>query len=206
MALGQHVRAQLALGRGALAANDPGEALAHFESALHPPKNLGEARHPLANCGDIRYWLGVALEALGRRAEARQEWRAAANFRGDFQEMRVRTYSEMTYSSALALGKLGKAGEMRCLLMGLLSHARKLATAEATIDYFATSLPTMLLFEDDLRRRQGTSALFLRAQAQLGIGRKALARRLLGEVLDRDPNHAMAADLLNDVLPMKAKK
>jgi hypothetical protein len=67
------------------------------------------------------------------------------------------------------------------------------------MDYFATSLPTMLLFEDDLQQRQQTTALFLQAQAQLGLGRRAAARMLLHTVLQRDPNHPLAADLFREI-------
>jgi hypothetical protein len=70
-----------------------------------------------------------------------------------------------------------------------------LQKTQAKIDYFATSLPTMLLFDDDLQRRQETTALFLQAQAQLGLGKRAQTRKLLTTVLQRDPNHALAADL-----------
>jgi len=35
----------------------------------------------------------------------------------------------------------------------------------------------MLLFDDDLQFRQETTALFLQAQAQLGLGTKAMAGR-----------------------------
>ncbi|MEO6992360.1 MAG: hypothetical protein ABI273_01910, partial [Lacunisphaera sp.] len=86
--------------------------------------------------------------------------------------------------------------EARRLLRGLLAHARKLGQTPATIDYFATSLPTMLLFNDDLQARQETTALFLEAQARLGLGEKTAARKLLRTVLRRDPNHALAADFL----------
>ena len=54
----------------------------------------------------------------------------------------------------------------------------------------------MLLFDDDLQSRQETTALFLQGQAQLGLGLKSEARTLLRNVLQRDPNHALAADLL----------
>ena len=37
----------------------------------------------------------------------------------------------------------------------------------------------MLLFDDDLQARQQTTALFLEAQARLGLGQTAAARRLL---------------------------
>ena len=54
----------------------------------------------------------------------------------------------------------------------------------------------MLLFDDDLAARQLTTALFLEAQARLGLGEAAAGRNLLRKVLQRDPNHALAADLL----------
>ncbi|MBI5384485.1 MAG: DUF5107 domain-containing protein [Verrucomicrobia bacterium] len=194
--LGQHVRSHLALGRAAMARGDAVKAREHFEAALTAPPHLGEARHLLANPSDVRYWLGCACEVLGDRASARRHWRDAASFQGDFQEMRVRRFSEMTYSSALSWERLGRKGRARKLLKDLLAYARELQKAPAKIDYFATSLPTMLLFEDDLQRRQETTALFLQAQAHLGLGHRASGRALLKTVLARDPSHALAADLL----------
>ena len=194
-ALGQHVRTHLALGRKALAGKDFEQARKYFERALEAPENLSEAVHILANYTDIYYWLGVAWEGLENKARAREQWKIAAAFKGDFQEMSVQTFSEKTFYSALALVKLGRKAEATKLLNSLLSHAKKLAKVEAKIDYFATSLPTMLLFEDDLQFRQETTALFLEAQARLGLGQGTHAKRLLQEVLRRDLNHPFAADL-----------
>jgi len=199
-ALGQHVRSHLALGREALAQGDPGRSRQHFEAALNPPANLGEARHLLANQSDIRYWLGCAYQALGDSAAARRHWLAAATFKGDFQEMSVRPFSEMTYYSACAWEKLGQRGKAREFFNQLLAYGRRLQSSPARIDHFATSLPTMLLFDDDLSFRQKTTALFLQAQAQLGLGRILRAKSLLRLVLRRDPSHALAADLLKDAL------
>ena len=195
-ALGQHVRTQLALGREALAQHDFICASHHFENALTSPRNLGEAKHLLANQSDIHYWLGVALDLLGEKKSAREHWRVAANFKGDFQEMSVRAFSEMTYYSALAWEKLGQRAKAKKLFHDLLAYAKQLQITPAKIDYFATSLPTMLLFNDDLQYRQESSALFLQAQAQLGLGKRLAAKKLLQKVLRRDPSHARAADLL----------
>ncbi len=194
-ALGQHVRTHLCLGRAALRAGNPGEARKQFEAALGAPENLGEARHLLANQSDVRFWLGEACAAQGDTATAREQWTSAATFTGDFQEMSVRPFSEMTYYSALSWQRLGQAARARRLWRDLLAHARRLAMTPAAIDYFATSLPTMLLFEDDLQARQLTTALFFEAQARLGLGERVIARRLLRRVLKLDPNHAPAADL-----------
>ena len=222
--LGQWVRSHLALGREALriavAADvsprkprrtaptyvggyeDKASPLAiaadHFRAALTAPRNLGEAKHLLANQSDIHYWLGCACQASGDRKSAREHWLAAATFKGDFQEMSVRAFSEMTYYSALSWERLGHKAKAKKLLRDLLAYAQKLQKTEAKIDYFATSLPTMLLFDDDLQFRQETTALFLQAQAHLGLGWKSRAHAILREVLRRDPNHALAADLLAD--------
>jgi len=206
-ALGQHVRTQLALGREALAAKaESGKrkakiaaAVAHFESALTAPPNLGEAKHLLANQSDIHYWLGVALAVAGEKSRAKQHWRAAASFKGDFQEMSVRAFSEMTYYSARAWEKLGQRAKAEKLFRDLLAYARQLQKTKAKIDYFATSLPTMLLFDDDLQFRQETNARFLQAQAQFGLGRRSAAKKLWSTVLRRDPNHALAADFSAEI-------
>ncbi|HUB26228.1 MAG TPA: DUF5107 domain-containing protein, partial [Tepidisphaeraceae bacterium] len=197
LALEQYVRTHRALGRIALAGGHAPAARAHFKAALDSPENLGEARHPLANQSDIHYWLGVAGAACGDRKKARKHWTIAANFTGDFQEMSVRAFSEMTYYSALSLARLGRRGAARKLLAAIGKHARKLLKSKATIDYFATSLPTMLLFEDDLQRRQDISAMFMLAQSELGLGRKRAADRLLRKVVRLDPNHPLAAELMD---------
>jgi tetratricopeptide (TPR) repeat protein len=197
--LAQHVRAQLALGRGALKQGGFNVARGHFEQALFPPANLSEAKHLLANQSDIHFWLGCALAGLGEKNGAREHWVRAADFKGDFQGMSVRAFSEMTYFSALSWQRLGKHSKATKLFRELLAFARDLQKTPAKIDYFATSLPTMLLFEDDLKFRQETTALFLQAQAWYGLAKKSRARSLLQTVLWRDPNHAMAADLLKEM-------
>jgi tetratricopeptide (TPR) repeat protein len=196
LALGQYVRTHLALARKALEEGRAQVAVSHCEQALNPTENLGEARHLLANQSDLFLTLGDALAAAGQLADAREAWRRAASFTGDFQEMKVRAYSEMSYFSAQAMQRLGDRKGATKLLRALHRYAVELEDSPARIDYFATSLPTMLLFNDDIQERQRTVALFLRAQAELGLGRKVPAKRLLKQVIARDPSHAGAADLL----------
>jgi hypothetical protein len=104
----------------------------------------------------------------------------------------------MTCYSALAWLRLGQKVRGRKLLQALLDHARRLARAPARLDYFATSLPSMLLFVDDPASRQYTQSLFLEAQARLGLGQTTTARRLVSQILRRNPAHADACDLLSD--------
>lgn len=115
------------------------------------------------------------------------------------KKMSVRAFSTITCYSATLWERLGRKAKARMLLRELLVYARKLAETPAEIPYFATSLPTMLLFDNDIQFRQQTVALFLKAQAHLGLGNEVQVRSLLKTVLKRDPNHAFAPDLLEDV-------
>ncbi len=195
-ALGQHTRTYLALGRQALERDEPEAALELFQTALSAPHHLGEARHLLANCSDIHYWLGVASSELNDHAAAQSHWQQAADFKGDFQDMSVRAFSEMTYFSALSMQKLGRHKQAEKLLNQLLKYAQELEQTPAKIDYFATSLPTMLLFHDDLQLRQTIHAKIMQAQAFQGLGKHANARRLVEAVLADDPVNAFAKDLV----------
>jgi tetratricopeptide (TPR) repeat protein len=143
--------------------------------------------------------LGVAFEASQDSHSARQWWERAAGQKGDFQEMSVRSHSELTYYSALALARLGRSKQAEELLRLMLVYAEGLMRQEAKIDYFATSLPAMLLFEDDLQKRNRATATFLEAQAWLGLGDSERAQQLLKRLLDLDPSHALGADLLQQL-------
>jgi hypothetical protein len=65
-------------------------------------------------------------------------------------------------------------------------------SAEVKIDYFATSLPNFLLFEDDLQKRNRVECLFLRGLARLGLGDENGATADLEETLRLDRNHLWA--------------
>jgi tetratricopeptide (TPR) repeat protein len=195
LALEQHTRARLALASSSRARGDLPGARQHLEAALHPPESLGEARHPLASAGDVFFALGELCLSAGQEQEGRRWLEEAAGGRGDFQGMRVEAFSDVSWWSALALDRLGRAAEAKTLLQGLEAHAAALLRTPARIDYFATSLPTMLLFEDDLQQRQDASAHLMLAQARLGLGDPAGARRHLDEALRRDPWRASAVDL-----------
>jgi hypothetical protein len=72
--------------------------------------------------------------------------------------------------------------------------AQKQMEAEVKVDYFATSLPNLLLFEDDLQKGNQVDCFFLLALSELGLRNHEHAMELLNQVLLLDCNH-MAAQL-----------
>ncbi|MEG3616385.1 DUF5107 domain-containing protein [Isoptericola haloaureus] len=151
-----------ALGRAALADGDATAAVGHAEAALDPPESLGEARHPLANTADLHLLLGDARAAAGRDADARAAWTTAADQQGDFQVMQVQEHSEATAASVRALRRLGRHAQAAALRDGLARYVGTEAGRTATVDYFATSLPTMLLFDQDVQAEHDARVEVLR--------------------------------------------
>lgn len=199
LVLAQFVRANLLLGQKALADGDPKLAICKFGSAWKLPESLGEAKHLLMNLSMIDYWLGAAYSAHGDDTQAILHWERAAMVRTDFQQMQVHSISDTTFWGGKALDRLGRKDEANRVFQEIYAYSFKLEGQTSQIDYFATSLPAMLLFEEDLDLRQKISARFLRAQALLGLGRASEAAALLDEVRTMDANHPGAADLLSAI-------
>ena len=195
LVLAQFVRASVLLAQRALQAGDAA-ALRYLHSARNPPESLGEAHHLLVNLSILDYWMGVACEQRGEPAEAAAHLERAARAQGDFRQMQVQSISDVTYWSALALRRLGREQEAAELLSRIREYALELRQQTPAIDYFATSLPAMLLFDEDLKERQTIQATFLEAQALLGLGATGEAVERLRQVLSLDRNHPGAIDLL----------
>jgi tetratricopeptide (TPR) repeat protein len=195
LVLAQFVRSNLLLGQRALGDQDPSQARRFFETMLSPPGNLGEAKHLLANWSDVFFWIGVSCAEEGRPEEAMRAWQKATKQHGDFQEMSVRSVSDKTFWAGMAYACLGHDQHARELFQKIYDYSLELEQRNPRIDYFATSLPAMLLFENDLVKQNQIDASFLRAQALLGLEREQEARALLSEVLELDRNHPGAADL-----------
>jgi hypothetical protein len=75
---------------------------------------------------------------------------------------------------------------------------KDLSRQKARIDYFATSLPTLLLFNDDLQKRQKLTASVLQAQADLLSGQAARSASAFRRILKADPSHEIAFDMLEE--------
>ena len=149
--LRQYTTARLLLGQAALTAGDAEKALEHFNLAMETPDRLGEKYHLLQAKADVTFWQGKALRALNREAEALAKFEAAAAESGDFQGMAVTAFSELTVFKALALRELGREAEARKVLEAMAAHAVAESKIPARIDYFATSLPNLLVFEEDIQ-------------------------------------------------------
>ena len=147
--LRQYTSARLKLGENSLKDGNATKALEHFRFAYETPDDLGEKYHLLQAKADVRYWQGKALRALGKESEAIAAFEDAASESGDFQGMAVTAFSKLTFFKVLALRELGRESEAAAVLETMLAYAQSEMEVPAKIDYFATSLPNLLVFEED---------------------------------------------------------
>jgi tetratricopeptide (TPR) repeat protein len=189
---GQYVTAHLLLGREALHAGDALSALRHFQLATEYPHTLGGGKHALQPETDIDYFTGIAMSELGRRKDAEEKWRSAASARPEL--------SSFAYYWALARRQLGDEAGAVTAFTALRRAATEQMQAEVKIDYFATSLPNFLIFDDDLEKRNQAACLFVRGLAQFGLGNRSEAINDLRTTLEIDGNHLWAQVELTDIM------
>ena len=185
----QYVHAHMSLGRAALAADRCADALRHFEDARNYPQNLGEGKHLLTLERDLDYFSGLAAEELADNPLARRYWTGAA---APLEAMSVHSYFQ-----AKALLALGEEQAAHDVFSSLAEFAATKMRAEPKIDYFATSLPNLLLFNDDLQKRNRIESMVLSALAHEGLGNREQAMRDLEEILREDRNYLFASEMLS---------
>jgi tetratricopeptide (TPR) repeat protein len=191
----QWVVAHRELGRAALRGGDAGRAATLIRAAMAYPPNLGEGKHLLTAENELQLLLGRALLAGSAAAEARGWLERAAEPQGDPDA----PAGDGPYWQALALRELGRGAEAEARLRDLLRAARTQARAEVRIPYFATSLPTLLLFDDDLTLRSHQEARYLEGLGLLGLGRHRAARTRFTSLLEERPDHLEAALRLAEI-------
>jgi len=192
----QYARAYLGLGKSAFQEGEFDLALDYFEKSAQPPDNLGEKFHPLQSMAHINFWKGRAMKKAGKLMESETLFKLCASEQGDFVEMSVSQYTELSYYQALALFELNKRNDAINLLNKIKSFAKEELRKKAEIDYFATSLPILLVFEEDLDKRNQWESKYLLALCEIGLGNQNEAKKLLGEVLELNVMHHGASEIL----------
>ena len=179
-----YVRTRLLLGQAALAKREHKIAIGQFESALETPASLGEARHLLESRAEIYFWLGEACAANEQR-KAAVWWNRAIEEDGEATTSVLSGKEATAYWKAMALRRLNRMAEAEAVLNGMQQRAEEMKSVTSSVDYFTTSLPSLLLFNDE-GRKQHTDALILRAQVHAARGQTKHAYDLLEQLFEAD--------------------
>ena len=189
---GQYVASLTAMARAEIKGGNPEKAADLLVRSMKYPANLGEGKLHGALENEQYFWLGVAYNQSGDQGKARKCWEtaskgldvpSAAMFYNDQQP-------DTIFYQGLALIRLGKPEEAEALFSKLVEYGEKHENDEIRIDYFAVSLPDLLIWDDDLCFRNRLTCRYLRGLGEWGKGNIPEAIRLLKEVSDMNPAHA----------------
>ena len=188
---GQYVLSQVQLGKQALFEKDFKKAITYFEAAQTYPQNLGEGKLYGAMENDIFYWLGCAFAGLNRNKKAAGLWKRASE--GISEPSPALYYNDQQpdriFYQGLALCKLGKEKEAKFRFQKLLDYGQEHVSDDIKIDYFAVSLPDLLIWEDDLLKRNKLFCKYLIGLGQFGLGDIKRARSNFEQVLKKNRYH-----------------
>ena len=187
----QYQICRVEMAKQALAAKDYNRALNLLGQCLEYPHNLGEGRLEGAQENDFYYFLGCAYSAKGDEAKARECWEKAIT--GPQEPAAAMYYNDAKpdkiFYQGLALLRLGRRDEANGRFYRLVNYGRQHVFEKQVMDYFAVSLPDLLIWEDSLDTKNVIHCKYMLALGYCGLGDMKHALRYLGEVEQMDINH-----------------
>jgi hypothetical protein len=150
-----------------LVRTDPLAAAALLDTAT--PLNLGEGRHPADPCAERLVAAGDAYAAAGDAGTATQRWRSARDGGGALA-VAPRPARADDYWVGVAHHRLGETDAAEQVWKAMEQTADDLERAPMAPDYFATSLPELLLFTVEDRAGRARTVAGLRSAAARGRG------------------------------------
>ncbi len=167
------------------------EAKRLLEECLVYPPHLGEGKLFGAQDNDILYFLGRYEEGTAGPTEP-----AAAMYYNDAKPDKI-------FYAGLCYRQSGQEDKARSLFNKLVSYGKQHLFDEPAMDYFAVSLPDLLIWDDSLSRKNVIHCKYMLALGYLGLGQTEKAARYLAEVRALDINHQGAQQLLTFMNPDK---
>jgi tetratricopeptide (TPR) repeat protein len=154
-----------------------------LEECLEFPPSLGEGKLYGAQDNDILYFLGRYEEGTVGPTEP-----AAALYYNDAKPDKI-------FYAGLCYRALGQEDKARSLFHRLISYGKQHLFDHVTMDYFAVSLPDLLVWNGDLDLQNRIHCHYMLALGYLGMGDREKAEHHLAEVQRLDINHLGAASL-----------
>lgn len=166
MALAAYDRAVVQRARRLMEQN-PSAAVMLLREGIDAPANLGESRHPAHSMAERFVALGDALKLSGDRTKAEAAWNRACGERTPLA-VDAESTGPVDYWRGIAYTRLGRHAEAELVWQDIETRAGELESAPDAPDYFATSLPELLLFDTDTATTRAKRAKALRDVAAQG--------------------------------------
>jgi tetratricopeptide (TPR) repeat protein len=185
------------------------EALSFLTQAEDYPENLGEGKLYGAQENDIHFLTGCAYEGLGDLKQAKEYFQKTVH--GVSIPVQAIYYNDpqpdKIFYQGLAWKKLGETKKAEAIFNRLIEFGKAHLDDTIKIDYFAVSLPDLLVFDQDLNQRNKNHCHYLMGLGYLGLnnGKMEEAEEHFAIVLDNDINHfgaALHSKVLKNLMPI----
>lgn len=187
----QFLLCHISLAKEALKNGNAYEAIEILDNTIQYPHYLGEGKLPSAAENDIDYLRGTAYSMLGKESLSQKCFTDA--LKGNTTPHAAWYYNDASpdkiFYQARALESLGNSEEALKRYDSLIDFAAREIDKPVKIEYFAVSLPDLLIWEEDLQRRNTINCYYLAALGHLGKGETDLANEYFNKVLNLDINH-----------------
>ena len=187
----QYVSSLVEMAKLCMADGEWETAVSHLNAAQTYPHNLGEGKLHGAQENNIFYYLGCAYEGMGNAKQAKDCFEQAAV--GLSEPTSAMFYNDqppdMIFYQGMALLKLGQQAAGQTIFQKLINYGQTHLEDEVKIDYFAISLPTFLVFEEDLNQSNRIHCHYMMALGYLGLDETILAQEHFTQVLKMDVSH-----------------
>ncbi|MDC7233549.1 MAG: DUF5107 domain-containing protein [Spirochaetales bacterium] len=193
----QYVRSLILMALDAYGRGDFEKAGSFLEQAGVYPPHLGEGKLDTVTDNELEFLKGEVLLAEGKKEEAEKWYRSATG--GEQIPASAMYYNdqsaELIYYQGLSWVRLGNPEKGRERFQSLIDWSEEHMNDEPRIDYFAVSLPDLLIFEEDLTLRNRTYCTYLKALGLFGLGSRREALEHMAEVLKVNPVYPGASFL-----------
>ncbi|MFP5081710.1 DUF5107 domain-containing protein [Pedobacter sp. JCM 36344] len=164
------------------------KAIDLLEMTRSYPENLGEGKLVGTPENDIFYWFGCAYEGLGDLEKATNYWTKATA--GSSEPGITHFYNDQQPDKIFYQGcswiKLGKVEQASHIFQRLVDYGEAHIADAVTLDYFAVSLPDLLIFESDLSGNNIVHCKYISALGYMGLSKFDKAIVLFEELLQID--------------------
>ena len=168
----EYLICQLELAKQSIEAGDFKKAVSLLEEAENYPVNLGEGKLTGAQENDIHYWMGIAHEMMNNIEKANGYYQQAT--KGISEPVQAIFYNDpqpdKIFYQGLAWIKLHNRKRATDIFQRLIDFGKGHIDDKINIDYFAVSLPDLLVFDADLDLRNNVHCLYLMGLGNLGLG------------------------------------
>jgi len=157
---------------------------------LNYPHDLGEGTLSITPEAERHYHIGLAYEGMGNDQDAMQHFRKAVS--------QTPFFTTDQFYVGLSYMKLNQPEIGKATFQNMIQRGESKLKEEPKFDYFAVSLPTFLIFEDDLSKSIEIQGRLFKGIGLFGVNEVEEGKKELERVVVLDCHNNVALSFLQN--------